>query len=103
MEFGRIWVTPAVALTPRPARAQPGAVLAQVVLMLLFSEQGSSQGRGVPEEGIIHLQECLNQRELLESFSVLGVSPQRWTGLSIGAEEHFGISSSCHPGSSRLG
>lgn len=49
--------------------------MAQVVLMLLFSEKGSSHGRELPEEGIIHFQECLNQRELLESSSVLGVSP----------------------------
>lgn len=66
---GRIRVTPGVALAPCPARAQPGAVLAQVVLMPLFPEQGSSWGRGLPEEGIIHFQECLNQRELLESSS----------------------------------
>lgn len=102
---GQICVTPRVALTPCPARAQPGAVLALVVLMLLFPEPGSSQGRGLPEEGIIHFQECLSQWELLESSSGLGVFPQHWTALSTGAGEPPGISSMCPPGclgSSRL-
>lgn len=95
---GHVCVTPRVALTLCPARAQPGAVLAPLVLMLLFPEPGSSQGRGLPEEGIIHFQECLNHWELLESSSGLGVFPQHWTALSIGAGEAPGTSSWCPPG-----
>lgn len=97
-ESAQIGVTPRVALTPCPARAQPAALLAPGVLMLLFPEQGSSQGSGLPEEGIIHFQECLNQWELLESSSVLAVFPQHWIALSIGAGEPWGISSRCPPG-----
>lgn len=65
---GRIRVTPGVALIP--VLPEPSLELC----CLRSSPCCSSQGRGLPEEGIIHFQECLKLRELLTAAS-LGLEP----------------------------